>query len=196
MYVAIALILMGLLVITLTRGVKKDVNSTLVDEMVLYLQSDIQTIHASAAECAQSYPEKVDQDGDGTDDYANPNIPWPLYHGMGSGGAGETITNILCPAAPDAKQTIFGTVLNNRMKLLSDTGTYTTTYFTDNVEGVYVRIVRGGASPIWEEAISRLNDKFAPCSAAIDSGASPSVFYYWIVRLSPGGGLAPEAGCP
>lgn len=198
-YALIAIFLTGLLVAAMSQGAKKSASTSHLDELMLFLQVDVKAIQEAMNECVQLYPGKVDLNDDTVDDNNNPNIPFPLYGDLSSGAAGAAITSIKCPGAPTAQQLLFSGNLGNRFKALGDTATYTTTYFTDATEGVYMRITRATSEPLWTEAISRLNGKYSQCVASTVTAAGTCVngcFYYWFVRRSPGGGLAPEAGCP
>ena len=190
-YILIAIFLTGVLIAAMTQGSKKNASSEQMDEMMLYLQNDIKTIQSFVAECAQSYPGAVTG-------VTNPNTPFPLYSDLSSGGTGNVIATIKCPGAPAAQQTIFSNNAGSSFKLLSDTTTYTTQYFTDGTEGVYFRITRASGDPLWTEAISRLNNKYSKCSAAaVTSGGTCAngCFYFWVLRRTTST-LGGEAGCP
>lgn len=206
-YALIAIFLTGLLIAAMSQGAKKTASTSHLDEMMLYLQVDIKTIQEAISECVQTNSAAVDVNGDSAIDATdNPNAPFPLYGtgadtlaNLSSGAAGTAIANIRCPGAPDGQRAIFSGNMGNKFKTLGDTATYTTTYFTDATEGVYMRITRATGEALWTEAISRLNGKYSTCAASVVTAAGTCVngcFYYWFVRRSPGGGLAPEAGCP
>lgn len=206
-YILIALFLTGMLVAMMTQGAKKSATTQQLDEIMLYLQTDIKTIQQAFSECAQSYRTAVDVNNDGTINATdNPNPPFPLYcadgtcalTGMTSGGAGTAIANSGCPGAPDGQRVIFNANAGNNFKTLSDTATYTTQYFTDATEGSYIRISRASSDPVWSEAIARLNNKYSKCSAAAVTAAAPcdnGCFYLWTVRLATST-LGGEVGCP
>ncbi len=133
---------------------------------------------------------------------SNPNVPFP----MGTGGALGAIT---CPRAPVAQQTIFTDAITASLKLLQDTTNYTTTYFTNATEGVYIRITRTISDPLWSEAITRLNTKYAPCNVSyvLPGVADPTGYtctngclYYWILRRASSSTswehVSPPATCP
>lgn len=197
-YALIALFLIGLLIAAMTQGSKKSAGTLQVDQMTLYLMSDIKTIQEVVNECAQVYPGKYDPDGDGVDNNANPNPPFPLYNDLSFGGMGDDVTAIKCPSMP-APSLVFTGNNANKFKMLGDTATYTTKYFTDATEGVYLRITRAAGEALWTETISRINSKSSTCAAAVVTAGGTCVngcLYYWILRHSPGGGLGPEMGCP
>lgn len=215
-YILIALFLVGLLLAALSQGANKTADSSQLDEMMLYLQLDLKTIHTAANECIQTYSDAVDVDGDGTIDADdNPNPLFPLYGTgaratltSGTTGAetttdtGTAIANIGCPGSPNANTAVFSGDQKNIFKILGDTATYTTTYFNNggaaSTEGVYIRITRANADPLWTEAISRLNNKYSACSAAaVTAGGTCAngCFYYWILRRSTSV-LGGEVGCP
>lgn len=218
-YLLIALFLMGLLAAALTQGAKKSVSSSQIDEMMLYLQTDIKLIHSAIMDCTQTYPTPVDVDGNGTINTAdNPNAPFPLYGkgaratltsgGTGHEGGADTgsdingATSIGCPGNPNASTAVFSGNYANKFKLLGDTATYTTTYFNNgnaaSTEGVYIRITRSSSDPLWTEALSRLNTKYSTCSAAVVTAAGTCVngcFYYWLVRL-PTSVITGGEACP
>ncbi len=54
-YILIAIFLTGLLVASMTQGAKKSASSEQVNEMMMYLQSDIRTIQANITECVVTY---------------------------------------------------------------------------------------------------------------------------------------------
>ena len=198
MYLLIALFLTGLLVAALSKGSQKSASTQHLDEMTLYLQSDIKTIQAAITECIQIYPGKVDVDSNGADDNNNPNVPFPLYGDLSSGILGSAVTAIKCPAAPVSQQIIFAGEMANKFKMLNNTAVYTTTYFNDAAEGVYFRISRAAPEPLWTEAIARLDKKYSACQAAAVTTPGVCVngcFYYWILR-KPTSSPAFEAGCP
>lgn len=209
-YILIAIFLTGLLVAAMTQGAKKSANTQQLDEMMLYVQADIKAAQAAITECAQVYPEPVDIDGDGNANTTdNPNAPFPLYCAdsscvradLTSGAGGKAITSIGCAGAPDGQRNILGTP--GALKVLGDTAEFTTKYFTDTTEGVYIRITRVGTDPVWTEAISQLDKKYSKCvAAAVTSNPDPTgfncsagCFYYWILRRSTSSGSF-EGGCP
>jgi hypothetical protein len=206
-YILIALFLTGLLVAAMSTGAKKSADTSQIDEMMLYAAIDIKTIQGGIDECVQLYPASVDVDGSGTINAAdNPNPPFPLYCAdgacalatMANSGAGTAITSAGCPGAPNGQRVIFSGKLGNKLRLLEDTATYTTTYVTDATEGVYMRITRAASDPLWTETIRRLNGKFSQCSAAAVTAAGACVngcFYYWFVRRATSV-LGGEVGCP
>lgn len=199
MYALIALVLTGLLIAAMTEGAKKNASSIQLDEMMLFLQADLKTIHMAINECVQLYPKAVDG-------ITNPNVPFPLYSNMAGGAFVNNtvngIDNIQCPGAPAGQQTIFDRNAGNNFKLLGDTNMYTTIYMSDATEGVYVRVTRAKTDAVWTEALSRLNTKYSPCSAAAvppGSGApcENGCFYYWIMRpaTSTLGGETAQPAC-
>jgi hypothetical protein len=199
-YLLIAVFLTGLLIAAMSKGAKKSVDTSQIDQLMLFLQGDIKTIQSTISECAQGYSKAVDVNNNGVINAAdNPNVPFPLYSDLSSGGvAGETVTAIKCPGAPTAQQTIFNANAGNYFKALSDTATYTTKYFTDATEGVYLRITRASSDPLWTEAIARLDTKYSECSAAAVTAVGACAngcFYFWIVRLGTST-LGGEVGCP
>ena len=198
-YLLIALFLTGLLVAALSQGAKKNASTEQIDEMVLYLQNDIKTVYTAVDECAQNYPKAVDVNGDNViNSTDNPNPPFPLYGDLSSAGVGATVTDIKCPGAPAAQQVIFSGNAGNLFKLIGDTTNYTTKYFTDGTEGVYVRIARNSDDALWTEAISRVNSKYSGCVAAnvTDGTCTHGCIYYWVVRRATSV-LATESGtCP
>jgi hypothetical protein len=190
-YVLIAIFLTGLLIAAMSQGAKKSASSEQLSEMLQYLQLDIKTIQTAIDECVQSYPGA-------TAGVTNPNTPFPLYNNLGNGGTGDAVAAIKCPGAPSSQQIIFNANMGNNFKALADTTTYTTQYFNDGTEGVYIRITRATPEILWTEAISRLNTKYSKCAAAAVTAAGTCVngcLYYWILRL-PTSVLGPEAGCP
>lgn len=197
-YTMIAIFLLGLLIATLSQGSSKTASTTHLDQMALYLQIDLKTIQGAVSECAQIYPGIVDANGDGNDDNANPNPPFPLYSDLSSGAAGEVLTSTKCPGAPTAQQAVFSNNAGALFKLIGDTTVYTTRYFTDATEGAYVRITRATSDPLWTEAISRVNAKSSACAVAAVTAAGTCAngcLYYWMVRRATSV-LGPEAGCP
>ncbi len=202
-YILIAIFLTGMLVASMTQGAKKSASSTQINAMMLYLQNDIQTIQSNITECITTYSQGVDINADGNIDASdNPNQPFPLYHTLTYGAAGDAITAIKCPGAPAAQQTIFNDRISGSLKLLADTSNYTTTYFTNATDGVYIRITRAVSDPLWTEAISRLTTKYSQCSSIVENSSpdptgfncSAGCFYYWILRQSSGSSLFPV--CP
>jgi len=227
-YILIAIFLTGLLVAAMSQGAKKSASSEQIDEVMMYMQSDIQTVQANITECVVSYqnnnfcppnssgPGLSCQDEFQTQDTGNPNVPFPLYHDLTSGGSGDLLynpgspsTSIMCPRAPSAQQKIFTESTMQSLKLLQDTSNYTTTYFTNGSEGVYLRIARTLSDPVWTEAIARLNAKYSPCSVSYvaPGSADPTGYtctygclYYWILRRPTSSTswehATPPASCP
>ena len=205
-YILIAIFLTGLLVSMMSQGTKKSASSGQVNELMLYLQADIQTVQSNITECVVSYQNNnfcPPSDAGGcvnqfaTQDAGNPNVPFP----MGNGGA---LTAITCPRAPAAQQTIFTGNTIQSLKLFQDTANYTVTYFTNNTEGIYFRITRNVSDPVWTEALVRMDTKYSACSVAYvaPGGMDPTGFsctngclYYWIKRL-PTSSASWKAGCP
>lgn len=198
-YILISIFLMGMVIAALTQGAKQSATTKNLNNMTLYLHSDIQVIEAAIQKCTLSYQKPVDVDANGTIDATdNPNPPFPLYGDLSSGGAGTAVAGIKCPGAPVAKQPIFNNRQDGYMKMLADTATYTTTYFNDGTEGVYVRVTRATANALWTEAIGRVNAKYSTCRAAAVTAAGTCAngcFYFWILRRATSA-LGGEAGCP
>ena len=197
-YILIAIFLTGLLVAAMTQGTKKSASSEQVNEMMLYIMQDIKTIHSAVTECVQDYSADVTSG-------ANPNIPFPLYcannacalGGMTSAGAGVAVTLMGCPGAPSTQNLMFNTNTGhtfNSFKVLGDTTNYTTTYFSNATDGVYLRITRAVSDPVWTEVISRLTTKYSQCSSIVESinpdptgfNCSGGCFYYFILRKASG----------
>lgn len=190
-YALIAIFLLGLLVAALSQGASKSAETSHLDQMVLYLELDLKIIQGAVSECAQVYPDIVVGNN-------NPNPPFPLYNDLSNGAAGETLTSIMCPGAPSGQQLIFSGNTGSPFKLIGDTTTYTTRYFTDATEGVYIRITRATSDPLWTEAISRMNTKSSACSVAPVTAAGTCVngcIYYWMLRRATSV-LGVEVGCP
>lgn len=195
-YILVAIFLTGVLIAAMTQGAKTSADQQRIDEMLLFMQADIQNIQLNIAECAQTYSKAVDG-------VTNPNPPFPLYSDLSSGGAGVALADIKCPGAPASQQVIFTDGIKRSFKLLGDTSRYTTTYISSTTEGVLLRITRAVTDPLWIEAITRLNDKYSKCAAAavtanpdpltVNCGAG--CFYYWILR-QPTSSASFEAGCP
>ncbi|MFH1157456.1 MAG: hypothetical protein V1721_01005 [Pseudomonadota bacterium] len=213
-YALMTIFLVGLLIAALSQGPRKNASTEQIDELTLFLQQDIKTIHTAVSECVQMYPDPVDVDGSGVINATdNPNAPFPLYCADGacalatmtsdgvSGTTGVPVAGMGCPGAPDGQRVIFNRNIGNNFRLLGDTTTYTAKYFTDGTEGVYIRITRVDLDDLWQESISRLNGKYSVCSAAaVAPGASPcenGCFYYWIVRLASNalGGESAQPAC-
>ena len=196
-YILIAIFLTGILVTSMTQGVRKSASSEQVDEVMLYMQQDIQTVQSNITECVTTYS---------TTSTTDPTTPFPLYSdGVSYGGAGNVLATITCPGAPAGQQTIFTDSISQSLKLLQDTANYTTTYFNNATEGVYLRIARAVSDPAWSEAITRLNNKYSACSVAYIapggtdptgySGCTYGCLYYWILRR-PTSSSSWKAGCP
>ena len=198
-YILIAIFLSGLLVAALSQGSKKSANTTHLDQDANYLRSDLTVIHSAIDECVQVFTSPVDVDGNGTIDTTdNPNAPFPLYDDLSSGGVGVDFSVIKCPGAASTQQALFTGPTDNRLKILTDTSTYTATYVSDATEGVYIKIINNYSDALWKEIISRVNDKTSICSAAVvvDAGdCAGSCLYYWILRRSTSA-IGVEAGCP
>jgi hypothetical protein len=156
-------------------------------------------VNSAITECVLTYSAATDIDGDGDTDAAdNPNPPYPLYNDLSSAGAGETLADIKCPGAPASQQLLFNNQAGHTFKVLSDTATYTATYFNDGTEGVMILLTRASGDTLWTEAISRLNAKYSTCKAANVTAPGPCVdgcFYFWVKRLSTSV-TAVEGGCP
>ena len=211
-YILIAIFLTGLLVSAMSQGTKKSASSEQINELLLYLQADIQTVQSNITECVVSYQnnnfcpaggtcvnEYTTQD---TTPVVNPNVPFPTPVAAASSG-GTVLTSIICPRAPAAQQTIFTNSVSQSLKLLQDTTNYTATYYNNGTDGVYIRITRNVADPLWTEALARLPSKYQACSTVVSMSASDPTgfncsagcFYYFIKRPGPAG--SPVFGaCP
>ncbi len=198
-YILVAIFLSGLLISILTQGARKNIATTHLDKMALFLNSDIKVIHSAITECIQIYNDPVDVDNNGTiDTNDNPNPVFPLYDDLSSGGLGVDFHLIKCPGAPTSQQNIFEHSTDKRIKLLADNTNYTTTYITDSTEGAYIRITSNSPDFMWEEVIKRVDAKVSQCSATIevDMGTcANSCLYYWILR-HPTSTIGAEVGCP
>lgn len=200
-YILIAIFLAGLLVMTLTSGPQKSATTEQIDELTGSVQSDLKLISAGVNECVLQYSSKVDVNADGTDDFSNPNIPFPLYDSAGtSGGTGVAIKNIVCPGAPGTP-VVFGNKNGQGLRTLdifAASPIYTVNYLSDSTEGVLIRITRNAANPLWTEAISRLNGRYSTCEAAnVTAGGTCAngCFYVWLLRRSTSA-IGVEGGCP
>ncbi len=198
-YILIAIFLSGLLISMLTQGANKSADTTHLDKMALYLKSDINIIHSTISECFQIYNDPVDVNNDGTiDTDDNPNPTLPLYGDLSHGVGGEAFHLMKCPGAPSAQQVMFKNETDKRLKMLSNTTDYSTKYYTDGTEGVYIRMTSTEADPMWTEVISRVNSKISQCSAAIETDMGDCIngcLYYWILR-HPTSTIGSEVGCP
>lgn len=197
-YILITIFLLGMLIFSLTSGPKKSAVSQQLDANFSAMGSDVSIIESSINDCVLFYSKKVDADGNGVDDNNNPNVPYPLYPLLASGGTGTALLDILCPGAPPAKRKVFDNRAGHSFKMLADTSRYTLNYLTDTTEGILVRITRNAADPVWTETIDRLNGKYSDCKAAAVTAAGTCVngcFYFWVLRR-PTSVTAVEAGCP
>jgi len=210
-YILIAIFLTGLLVAAMSQGAKKSASSEQINEMMMYLQTDIQTIQSNITECVVSYQNNnfcpptssggcVSQYA--TQDAGNYNVPFPIPSTALATGLGTALASITCPRAPGTP-IIFTDSITQSLKLLQDTANYTVAYYNDNTDGVYIRITRVGTDPLWTEVLARLPSKYASCSAVKrtsnpdETGANCSngCFYYFILHPGPGG--SPVFGaCP
>ena len=225
-YILIAIFLTGLLVSLLTQGPKKSATSGQINEVMMYLQADIQTIQSNITECAVSYQDNNFCPPNATNtavscvrhftsqDSGNPNPPFPVYTTSPSTGgtAGAALASILCPRAPAGQQAVFPDKVLENLKLLQDTANYTTTYFTENninvgssgVEGIYLRIERTVSDPVWTEAIVRMNNKYSACTVAYvaPGGTDPAGYtctngcLYYWILRLPTSSTSWKAGCP
>jgi len=197
-YILAAMFLMGLLIATLSQTTQKRGDSSQVEKDFQYLKSDIDSIHAAVAECLQTYPERADVNNDNVvNDDDNPNPPFPLYEGLTSGNTGETITKIKCPAAPASNNSVFADDHDSRITILYNTLVYTTQYFNDATNGVYMRISSSVHDDLWREVISRINNSFSKCSAEIVTNGGDCVggcLYYWFSRPDTNT-IGDEEGC-
>jgi hypothetical protein len=201
-YILIAIFLTGLLVATMTQGSKKTAESTQLDNMMLFMQNDIQTMQNNVAECVQTYPSPINASGAPVSDAAfDPNEPFPLYCAnsacalatMTNGSSGTALANAGCPGAPDNQRVIFTNAIGAGLKLLNDANNFNATFF-NAADGVYVRITRAFYDPLWMEAISRLPSKYAACSSIARTSnpdetgfnCTNGCFYYFILRKSGG----------
>ncbi len=205
-YILIAIFLSGLLISMLTQGANKSADTTHLDKMALYLKSDISIIHSTISECFQIYNDPVDVNNDGTidtDDNPNPTLPLydpeePVNDGVLYGVSGEDFHLMKCPGAPASQQVMFKSATDKRLKMLSNTTDYSTKYYTDGTEGVYLRMTSTEADLMWDEVISRVNSKISQCSAAIETDMGDCIngcLYYWILR-HPTSTIGSEVGCP
>ena len=216
-YILIAIALTGLLVASMSQGTQKSASSEQIDEVMMYLQNDIQTVQSNITECVTSYQNNNFCPTSGcvteyaTQDTGNLNVPFPGYCAttpacpvstMTYGNAGTALANIGCPRAPTPL--IFNDSITQSLKTFQDTANYTVTYYNNNTEGVYLRITRTASDPLWTEAIARMNSKYAACSVAYvaPGGADPTGYtctngclYYWILRKSSSS-ASWKTGCP
>lgn len=199
-YIMIAIFLMGVLIFAATGGPKKNVQTQQLDEAGIIFDADIKTVENGIADCVLNHPHPTDVDGNGVinaTDNANP--PFPVYGDLSTGGTtGDAITDIKCPGA-SGHPVIFNDLdVGRSFRALKDTTLYTTTYVSDATEGVYISIVRSSANALWDETISRLNNKYSACKAATSTtelGCGNGCFFYWIKRPATST-IAVEAGCP
>lgn len=209
-YIFVAIFLMGMLIATLSSGPTKSASSQQLDTLVARLKADVDAVHSAAAECALTYSAGGDVNGDDTVDATdNPNNPFPIYCAnaacalgtMTSGSAGKALSLTGCPGAPATGPRVLFNAAS--LMLLGDTSRYTTTYFNDGTEGVYIRIESADSDPLWSEAISRLELKYSKCSAVattdnpdpLTHNCSGGCFYYWVLRRSTSSSSF-EATCP
>jgi len=208
-YIMISIFLAGVLIMSLTDGPSRNARTQQLDETGMLLTADLGLIEATINDCVLVYPNPIDRDGDNDMDTTdNPNAPYPLIYDSTTGYATTgDIAKSVCPAvqpyplvptaAASTQQLLFSAQRGRSFRLLGDTATYTTTLTTDTTEGVYIKVVRTSASPIWNEAISRINSRYATCKVATDTagGCANGCIYYWIRRKSSSV-LGPETGCP
>lgn len=198
-YILIAIFLTGVLIFTATSGAKKSAQTQQLEEAGIAFDADIKTIENGITDCVLNHPDP-DINGDGAVDATDgDNPPFPVYGDLFSGGTtGDAITDIRCPGA-NGQPVIFNDLdIGRSFHALRDTTLYTTTYVNDATEGVYVFIVRSSANALWDETISRLNDKFSTCKAAVSTtelGCANGCLFYWIKRPATST-IAVEAGCP
>jgi hypothetical protein len=208
-YILIAILLLGVLIMTLTGGPQKSTTTVQLDELTNLIRADLMQISAAINECVLNNSTPLDLNADGTvDSTDNPNPTFPLYNttfnaGTSYGGTGTAIANITCPGAagaPTAMPLIFNNMGGRALRTLADTSLYTVNYLNNATEGVQIRITRTASSPLWTEAISRLNSQYSQCKAAAvaPTGAGTCAngcFYLWVLRQSTSDSSI-EAGCP
>jgi hypothetical protein len=196
-YILAAVFMIGLLVFAMTRGPQKGAVSGQADEMTNLAQADVAAIITDISECMLTYPNKVDVNADGIDDFGNPNPPYPLYDPAGtSGGTGAVLTNIVCPGTPGTPK-LFDTAKGNKLRLIGNTTDFSATYFNDATNGVYFVIKRLTTSPVWNEAMARLDRKYPGCKATtVSVGACAKGCFYYFMVLPTTSTATSEAGCP
>jgi hypothetical protein len=205
-YILAAILLMGILVMTLTTGPQKASTSAKIDEMTAQLDGDVMAITSAIMDCTLQYPAPADNDASGVIDAAdNPNPPYPIYAASGTmfGSTGILLSSIRCPGA-SGKPLVFGNKAGRNVRIMADTTNYSVMYFNDATESVMLRISRPpavGTSTPWTEAIGRLEEKYAECKAAVitaaDGTCDNGCFYYWITRTDASviGTTGNEAAC-
>jgi len=141
-YILIAIFLTGLLVSAMSQGAKKSASSEQIDEVMMYLQADIQTIHSNITECVLSHQNNNFCPASSacvneyqTQDSGNANVPFPTPVSAES-SAGTALTSVVCPRAP-SQPVIFNSSITQSLKLLQDTANYTTTYYNNATDGVF-----------------------------------------------------------
>ena len=221
-YVLIMIFLVGLLTMSVTEGPKRSPTSQKLDNLVISLQSDLDLIEAAINDCVLVHPGVIDIDGDGdTDTTDNPNAPFPIRYTTAAGydlgtSVFGNITDTICPSTPPApidtsvgppypaattQQLLFSGQGGRGFKLLGDTATYTTTYYSDTVDGVWIEIkpVSFTVDSLWIEAISRINARYSTCKAAnvVDGGSCVAGCLYFFIKRLPTSIVATEGGaCP
>lgn len=195
-YILGAILLLGVLIMTLTGGPQKSATTGQLDALANDLYGDVNGLASAVNDCVLNYSAAADLNGDGQIcsenvlpgacnglPVDNPNPPFPLYEinnvknqasatgvtlNFQDGVAGAN--NLVCPGA-NGTPAIFTSRTIGGLRVLTDATTYDVHYRNDAAEGVLFRITphAGGAmdgNPLWTEAISRVNDRFSTCKAA------------------------------
>lgn len=200
-YLMLALVMMGILVVTLTGGSQRSQDATRTEDAVNAFVSDLRTIEAAINDCVTLYPKSIDRDGDGDKDATdNPNAPFPYYNAGNPpyAGAGTALGNIVCPGAPAASATVFDNKKSGKFLRLLNVPGVSITYLTDATEGVRLTIARSGnVPPYWNDVVDLVNARLLTCQAEKVTGgacATNNCLYYWIKRRPTS--ASTEGGCP
>ncbi|MDD9901268.1 MAG: hypothetical protein OXT65_09845 [Alphaproteobacteria bacterium] len=199
-YILGAIMVLGALVVAVSSGARKNALTVQIDSLTTTLKADITLAEGAVQDCALQYPAAADVDGDGDIDATdNPNPPFPVYGNLSTGGTGDDLEDVRCPGAPGAPP-LFKTTAGVRTIRITEDADYTATYINNSTEGAVLRVSRGRASPVWTEAISRVDSDLSACKATAetiaDGNCDYGCLYFWFMRRTATSPAHGEGGCP
>lgn len=201
LYLLAGIAMLATITFYITQGVKEQRLNRQVTENVPMIINDLYKIESIINRCVLTYPDPIDVDADGDiDANDNPNMPYPVYNDLSSGGTdGDDLLDIKCPAAPTADNDVFKNQIGYKLAFLNN-GNYDLNYLNSSTEGIRLQIHRiAGNDAWWSEARDRIDGKMSSCKTEVNTTVTPcdtggGCIHFWIKRM--GTSASVEPGCP